>query len=130
MSTTLTLPTPHSLATRCRYNFRILTYWRNSACNTNSTVSPSIPHKTYEYTIHRLIPVNVTDQGMTASVSNATIAQAQPVTLVCFTSTTQAVPPNVSQVTPQVTPVRLPLSQIKSVASTAKMWPIINIGTD
>ena len=73
-------------------------------------------------------PVNVTEQGMAASVSNATPAQAQPVTPVSFVFTTQvrldtAIPPVVSQVLPKVPPARVPLSQITSVASTANVAP-------
>ena len=52
--------------------------------------------------------------------------QRQSVTPVSFASTTQVrmdmvVPPTVSQVIPQVLPVRVPLLQITSVASTANV---------
>ena len=72
--------------------------------------------------------VNVTDQVMIHPSSNAAPAQEQPVTPVSFVSTTQvrmdtAIPPPVSQVPPQVTPLWVPLSQITNVASTLNVAP-------
>ena len=78
--------------------------------------------------IQKPTPVNVTDQDMMAYVINAGPSQAQPVTPVSFASTTQvrletAIPPPVSQVPPQITPVWVHLLQITSVASTSYVAP-------
>ena len=78
--------------------------------------------------VWKLMPVNVTDQPVVQPSSNTPPVQEKPVTPVSFASSTQvrmdtAIPPPVSQVPPQVTPVRVPLSQITSVASTSNVAP-------
>ena len=79
-----------------------------------------------ESTVRRPTPIKIVEQPMDPSDSSTTQTQRQPVTPVSFVSTTQirmdtVVPPTVSQVTPQVSLVWVPLSQIKSVASMANM---------
>ena len=66
--------------------------------------------------------MRIVDQPVDKSESSAEQTQSQPVTPVSFVSTTQvrtdiAVPSPVGQGVPQVPPVQVPLSQIKSVAS-------------
>ena len=70
--------------------------------------------------------VKIVEQPMDKSDSSTAQTQRQPVTPVSFASTTQVrmdtvVPQTVSQVTPQVPPVCVPLSQITSVASMANV---------
>ena len=79
-----------------------------------------------ESTVKRPMLVKIVEQPMDQSDSSTTQTQRQPVTPVSFASTTQVrmdtvVPPTVSQVIPQVSPVWVPLSQIKSVASMANL---------
>ena len=77
-------------------------------------------------TVRKPMPVKVVEQLMDQSDSSTAQMQRQPVTPVSFVSTTQVrmdtvVPPPVSQVIPQVSPVQVPLSQITSVASMANV---------
>ena len=70
--------------------------------------------------------MRIMDQPVDKSESSAEQTQSQPVTPVSFVSTTQvrmdiAVPSPVGQGVPQVPPVQVPLSQIKSVASTVNV---------
>ena len=79
-----------------------------------------------ESTVRRPTLLKIVEQPMDQSDSLTTQTQRQPVTPVSFASTTQVrmdmvVPPTVIQVIPQVPPVWVPLSQIKSVASTANV---------
>ena len=76
--------------------------------------------------IRRPTPVEIIEQPTDNSESSAEHTQNQPVTLVIFVSTTQdrvdiAVPPPVGQGVPQVPPVQVPLSQIRSVANEANV---------
>ena len=79
-----------------------------------------------ESTVRKPTPVKIVEQLMDQSDSSTAQTQRQPVTMVSFASTTQVrmdtvVPPTVSQVIPQVPPVRVPLLQITSVASTVNV---------
>ena len=81
---------------------------------------------TEESTVRKPTPVKIVEQPMDQSDSSRAQTQIQPVTPVSFASTTQVrmdtvILPTVSQVTPQVPPVQVPLSQITSVASTSNM---------
>ena len=79
-----------------------------------------------ESTVRKPMPVKIVEQPMDQSDSSTGQTQRQSVTLVSFASTTQVrmdmvVPPTVSQVISQVPPVWVPLLQITSVASMAKV---------
>ena len=79
-----------------------------------------------ETIVWKLTPVNLVDQSVAQPSSSISLTQEQPVTLVSFVSTTQVrmdtvVHPPVSQMSPQVPPVWVPLSQITSVASTSNV---------
>ena len=76
--------------------------------------------------IRKLTPVTVIDPSTAQVSSNALPAQEKLVTPVSFASTTQvrmdtAVPPPVSQTSPQVVPVWVPLLQITSVTSNSNV---------
>ena len=81
---------------------------------------------TVESIVRRLTPVKMVDQPLDQPGSSTAQTAALLVILVSFASTTQVrmdtvVPPTVSQVPPQVPPVWVPLLQITSVASMAKV---------
>ena len=134
-SNMLTLPTPHSITTpvTTALGFHPI---GGTPPITQVTQSTQVSHmqalnllESQSMTgsvIRKLTPVNVTDPSMAQVSSNTPSAQEKPITPVSFVSTTQvqmdtAVPPPVSQASPQVVPVWVPLLQITSVASNSNV---------
>ena len=127
VSNTLKLPTPRGSTTPVTKAtaFHPIENMPSTLTEAHTMQALNLLHKspsTSGSIIRRPTPMRIVDQPVDKSESSAEQTQSQPVTPVSFASTTQvgmdiAVPSPVGQGVPQVPPVWVPLSQIKSVAS-------------